>query len=293
MRQPVTLFTAAVLAAVLGAVSPAAADGPLEKTRITILCNNISFATCADRIAEKNDVRIIVPKALAAREVKFATTDEPLTSVVGKIAALLGMENLVVQYQQQAKSVTLQTLGDANQELAIPTAPAAKSAAAPAARSGALPAVPPAGQPAGQEQDNPWITGDSTTPSSDAVVLPSDTPDGAPITARQLIELENKEQVTIASPDMVVLPPADAESKAVTIREFWKASGPQASSDDMAILPPEDTGGKAVTGGAMAKRLSQEKGMAPDEEVLPPDTPGGKGISIKQLQTAPGGSAKP
>ena len=61
----------------------------------------------------------------------------------------------------------------------------------------------------------------------------------------------------------------------------------------MAILPPEDTGGKAVTGGAMAKRLSQEKGMAPDEEVLPPDTPGGKGISIKQLQTAPGGSAKP
>ena len=256
-----------------------AATPRLESSPVAVLCNNITLSACAKQIEEASNIRLLVPQSLGGRKVKLPAAIQPLGQFVQSIIAVLGLENVIVQYSDADRSVTLSFLGETNQEPAA-SPPNFGAAGAPSLPDAGDTAITPAG-------------GDQPPVTLDTVVLPPTNPGDAPVTVRYLLEMEKRQQLETASPNTVILPP-DEQGRSVTIGEFRTSLGPTEDPGNAVVVPPAHTDGKPVT----ASELSAARGNAPgaphpDTEILPPDQAGGPGMTYRQLQEGQNKPTKP
>lgn len=242
----------------------------LESVPVTTFCNNITLSACVQKIAETNKIRITMPKSMGDRVVKLSVASQSLGRFIQTTLAILNFGNVSVQYDDVNRSVTISIFGEANQEQ-ISSSPAPTGTTALPRPEAVDPTIAPS-------------AGDPAPMGLDSVVLPPANPGGAPVTVRNLLEMEKREQLESDSPSMVILPP-DENGHSLTIGEFWNSIGQPEAPESIPAVPSIDTGGKAVTNQELSEATKRENAISsPDMEILPPDQVGGNGMTFRQME---------
>lgn len=244
----------------------------LENTPVSAFCNNITLSSCVQKLAETNNIRIIMPKSMGDRVVKLSVASQSLGQFIQTTLAVLNFENVIVQYNESNRSVTLSLFGDAHQEQ-VSASPSSTEVAAPPATAAVDPTIAP-------------VAGDPQPMGHDSVVLPPANPGEAPVTVRNLIEMEKREQLESASPSMVVLPP-DEKGHSLTIGEFWNSVGQPETPGSIAAVPPGDADGQIVTGHQLSESAKNEAAaQSKNMEIIPPEPGGKKGVTLQEMEDA-------